>query len=217
MTSFDSIYSLFFSQIDDYELGKMAEEDAVEFLYNQLLISTVNFTCCKKDLSKYTPFDLGEISIIFGEGNQVSILQDLPVIHKNLSFKLYDGDKLLIENIDYKVVRAREGDIITDILITKLNKSLPDTLTASWIFSGEFTEDLTIDEQYILALGMLASWLNHKIFREENLRQVIGDTDYKGYSSANLLSKMTALRESLRLEIKEKMVKYSYKGFKGLN
>lgn len=216
-TSFDSVYSLFFAQIDDYELGAMAQEDALEFLYNQLLISISDFSYCKKDLTQIAPFQVGDIAVNFGGGNQVSIIQDLPVIDQNLDFKLYNNGEPLQENLDYTVKITHQNQVISDIVITKINTKLPDNLVVTWLFGGSFNVVLTVDEQYILALGMLASWLNHKIYREQNLRMVIGDTDYKGYSSANLLGKLMNLRDSLRLELKERRVKYSYKGFKGLS
>lgn len=217
MTSFDNIYSLFFSQIDDYELGAMTESDALEFLYNQLLISIVEFKKCKKDLTKLTPFSLGKLAINFNGNTEVSIIEDLAFIHKNLNFTITNGDTILKENSDYSIRIENDSNMITDIIITKLNKELPDILQVNWYFSGEFEETLDIEEQYILALGMLNSWLNHKIFRERNLRQTIGDIDYKGYSSANLLAKLTLLQAQTIQQLKIKKVNYSYNNFNGLD
>lgn len=64
---------------------------------------------------------------------------------------------------------------------------------------------------------MLESWLNHKLLQEQNLRQYIGDVDYKGYSSASLLSKLTDLREKIKKENRIRRIKYSYQGSEGLN
>ena len=215
-TSFDSIYSLFFAQIDDYEMGAMEEEDALEFLYNQLLISTTGFTCCKKDLTSLTPFTVGEMPVNFGTGNTISIIQGLPLIHKNLEFNLYENGIMLEKILDYTVSLTYQNSEVVDIIITKVNPKISSNVVISWTFSGQFNCTLSLDEQYILAMGMLQSWLNHKIYREQNLRMVIGDTDYKGYSSANLLGKLMNLRDSLKLELRERKMKYSYKGFTGL-
>lgn len=61
------------------------------------------------------------------------------------------------------------------------------------------------------------AWLNHKILREQNLKQIIGDTDYKGFSPANLVAKLTTLQEQYSQEIRTKRVSYSYNNFTGLN
>ena len=47
--------------------------------------------------------------------------------------------------------------------------------------------DLTLEEIYILALSMKLFWLSPKINREENLRQIMQDRDFKQLSNANML------------------------------
>ena len=62
----------------------------------------------------------------------------------------------------------------------------------------QFNEDLTSEEQWIIATGMVMSWLEPKIKREDLLRASITDRDYKESNHANQLDKLMDLEESTR-------------------
>ena len=85
------------------------------------------------------------------------------------------------------------------------------------IVDGMIEGDLDLDEIYILALCMVQFWLSPKIKREENLRQMMNDRDFKQISNANMLNRLLGLNQSVKDEIKMCKQRYSFKAFKGFD
>lgn len=216
-TTFQEIYTQFLSKIDDYELGALTQIEALEFLFLFMKSSIVNFKKCKQNINDFIPFTSNQFNINFNGNNSVSFINNLTMTNSDLVFEVYNEEILLTQGVDYNIAITSSEGIINSISITKLNNQLPDVLTIIWAFGGQFKVILTLEEQEILALGIVMAWLNHKILREENLRDVVGDSDYKGYSSANLISKMSALQQRYLQELRNKKISYSYNNFKGLN
>lgn len=77
--------------------------------------------------------------------------------------------------------------------------------------------DLTLEEVYILALSMKLFWLSPKINREENLRQIMQDRDFKQLSNANMLKALLQLQQATRKELNRFRQRYSYNDFKGFD
>ena len=75
--------------------------------------------------------------------------------------------------------------------------------------------DLTLEEIYILALSMKLFWLSPKINREENLRQIMQDRDFKQLSNANMLKTLLQLQDATRRELNKFKQRYAFNGFKG--
>ncbi len=80
----------------------------------------------------------------------------------------------------------------------------------------QFNEDLTSEEQWIIATGMVISWLEPKIKREDLLRASITDRDYKESNHANQLDKLMDLEESTRKKLKQYIISYTHNNFDGL-
>ncbi len=80
----------------------------------------------------------------------------------------------------------------------------------------QFNEDLTSEEQWIIATGMVMSWLEPKIKREDLLRASITDRDYKESNHANQLDKLMDLEESTRKKLKQYIISYTHNNFDGL-
>jgi len=80
----------------------------------------------------------------------------------------------------------------------------------------QFNEDLTSEEEWIIATGMVLSWLEPKIKRENLLRSAISDRDYKESSHANQLGKLIELEQLTRRRLKQYVVSYTHNGSDGL-
>jgi hypothetical protein len=78
---------------------------------------------------------------------------------------------------------------------------------------GEFQEDLTSQEQYILALGMKKAWLSPKINFADNMTKSIGDRDYKAVQGHPYIKELSKLDAQIKEEIREYAVSYTYKNF----
>ncbi|EJT5937339.1 hypothetical protein N2W52_002114 [Clostridium perfringens] len=217
MTPFSSIYELFFNQIDDYELGLIDDETMVEFLYNHLVSAIVEFKICKTDLTKREKSEIGNLVLDFEKDNTSDITKLLPLVREDLEFNLYDGEVKLERNKDFFIKFSKdEKDNVEKLEIIITNQKFMKTLKLTWIYFGGFKSDLAEEEKMILALGMLSSWLNHKVYREDNLTQTLGDTDYKGFSNANMVARLVELKKLTDSQLKKRIKNYSYNGFSGL-
>ena len=77
--------------------------------------------------------------------------------------------------------------------------------------------DLTMEEIYILSLSMKLFWLSPKIHREENLRQIMQDRDFKQLSNANMLKALLQLQDVTRRELQKFKQRYAFNDFKGFD
>lgn len=80
-----------------------------------------------------------------------------------------------------------------------------------------FKEDLTIEEQVILAKGMVLHYLNPRIMREELMEVSITSKDFKSFANSGQLKAMIELREVTKRDLKEYISAYDYSEFKGFN
>jgi len=77
----------------------------------------------------------------------------------------------------------------------------------------EFTNDLTEEEQWILADYMRKVWLDEKINNGELLKLRLTDKDFKTFSPADLLGTMSKLKSIYDKELKLKVNDYLYDGY----
>ena len=75
-------------------------------------------------------------------------------------------------------------------------------------------KDLTLNEQYILADGMILYWLKPKINTEKMIDLIITTSDYNIKSPANLLDKLNTLYNDSFYKFRNKINRYSFKGKK---
>ena len=201
MTNVEEIYDVFLSQIDDEMFALLRPEIIRRELHKYLMGSIVMFKSCKKDL-KVNGFLSKEMPL--QKGTNTFDLKDNP---KNI--EIFSEDLLVeyVEEKDYKVIE--DSIIFTDKL---------DEPAILYLYeNGYFVDDLDYEEIYILALGMVCQWIAPKRNREENLVQMITDSDYKKLSGANMLDKMIKLYDRAKRELELMVINYSYNNFKGFN
>lgn len=63
-----------------------------------------------------------------------------------------------------------------------------------------FTDELTIEEQTILAYGMMYYWLHHKVMYNRMLKNAINTKDFQQLSQANVLLRANELLDYARRE-----------------
>ncbi|MGE6347840.1 hypothetical protein ACQKIY_25800 [Bacillus mycoides] len=78
---------------------------------------------------------------------------------------------------------------------------------------GEFHEDITSQEQNILALGMKKAWMSSKLNNADLMSKETGDRDFKAVQGTTYLKELSKLNESIKDEIREYAVEYTYKNF----
>lgn len=78
---------------------------------------------------------------------------------------------------------------------------------------GEFVDNLTSQEQYILALGMKKAWLSPKLHNADLMSREIGDRDYKVVQGKDYLKELSNLNSQIEYEIWKYTKDYSWKDF----
>ena len=80
---------------------------------------------------------------------------------------------------------------------------------------NQFNMELSSEEQWIIANGMVLSWIEPKIKREKLLRETISDRDYRESSHANQLKELGNLDRNTRSKLKAYIVSYTENNFNG--
>lgn len=78
----------------------------------------------------------------------------------------------------------------------------------------EFAIDIptdSIDEIVdIVTEGMLVQWMKPYVYKQENFENMLNTTDYKGYSPAELLNRITEAYKMCKKDFSNMMKEYSY-------
>lgn len=134
---------------------------------------------------------------------------------------IYDKFLSLIEDYELAIIPDDELDYLLfsylDRAVSLDFKQCRKDLTNYNKELRQFNEDLTGEEQWIIAYGMVLSWLESKIKRERLLRDAISDRDYEESSHANQLKELLNLEESTRKKLTEYILNYTFNDFDGLS
>ncbi|MDD4779002.1 MAG: hypothetical protein PHT02_00165 [Tissierellia bacterium] len=80
-----------------------------------------------------------------------------------------------------------------------------------------FNETLDDEEQWILAQSIFLVWLEKQLYKEEKLRDRITTKDYNSFSKANLIDKLTILKNDALKQLKSLVIDYTFNSFEGFN
>lgn len=207
MTSFEKIYKDFLFQIEDDGIGYLSKEEFYEALEGYLLKSAVlDFKNCRTELD-YQP-NREIVEVFYGNG-----LTDTFFLSNKLKNDIYHS--LLV--IDGVVLDDCMYSLDGSELHLNFNPNPHSTINLTVKEIGYFTEELTKEEESILAEIMVLHWIRKQIVREDNLKASISTSDYKRSSSANMLDKLIALQEKQEEVIRKHIISYSQFGFEGFN
>lgn len=102
--------------------------------------------------------------------------------------------------------------------ITKFKELKADTTMVEDDFGDiYFQDELTIEEQMILAYGMLYAWLHQKVMYNRMLKNAINSKDFQQLSQANVLLRANELLDYVRKEFNRLRKSYTkrYDNFQG--
>lgn len=207
-TSNKTLFDRFLSRINDRDICRLlTKEEFVELLNNRKNHSlSVYFTNIKTDISDvlepdfYREEKVGDniakdFTILQWSAGQLDISTE-PYASVNGEEKILDTDYTFdINTLTFSFIIAPELDANIDI---------------GYDFIGEFVNDLTDEEIWITTSGMLLSWLNDKVYNTELMKNRMSPKDFKVFSPADLLNKMTNILERTRRDVRRESLGYSY-------
>lgn len=125
-------------------------------------------------------------------------------------------DVFLMKVNDYSYLNLTEAELEDDFIkylrsaCVNFRQSEADLFRNFNEAENQFDIDLDQYEIEILATLMLIEYLTPHIVSSENLKQLIGNREFKFYSQANLLSELQKLRRMFRLEATQLISEYTY-------
>ena len=207
----NEITNTFLSLIDDRGLCvDLTDQEMTELLDYYLNESTyLRFKKCTKDLSDQELYDFHTDTFTADGINKTYILSDYPSTPNEdaISYICTVNET----NVDYTFT---EGTLTFEL------DDLPtagDEVVVGYNFVGQMNEDLSQEEIWILAYGMILSWFSPKLYKTENFKNRVTPKDYNSFSSANLLDKLLQLKKDARKELKCLINGYTYNGFTGFD
>lgn len=108
--------------------------------------------------------------------------------------------------LDYTILTSEVSEsevsdsdfVIGKIWVEDENDDIEDYVPKVLIEKSYFAADLTEEELNILALLMMANWLQRQVTSIENIRMKYSGTDFKFTSQANHLSKLISLQDQVK-------------------
>jgi len=83
-------------------------------------------------------------------------------------------------------------------------------VTCGYQFAGQFDDDLSEEEVWVVAYGMLVSWLQQKVFNASLFKNHMTTKDFSTFSAANLIDKLNELHTMAESKLQGLVVSYSY-------
>ncbi|WP_323709345.1 hypothetical protein [Mammaliicoccus sciuri] len=124
-------------------------------------------------------------------------------------------DKFLSKLTDFSYLQL-EKEVLESDLKTRLIIALSDFTTLDEDkklyddHSDCFIENLSVEEQEILARLMVVNYLDRFIFSEDLLKSSLNSKDYKQYSPTNLVKELRQLKSQFQSSVDTKMNAYSH-------
>ena len=194
---------LFLSKITDYSDALLSIADRNSIYGSYIKSASSKFTECDKDLS--LRIDATGVTELFdGDGATASFTM-VSTAMTGSEFVVLVSGATSISGTNY----TSSGNVFTFVTgyipVTGIQ-----SVSISWEFAGEFTEDLTELEEEIVANMMVLEWLKPSIYHMDLLEYRLGSKDFVQFSPGNQLKELRALKKETELEIDSLIVNYSY-------
>ena len=198
-----NIFDKFTILVYDRNLCENYTDSTRDILLNSYLIKglSLHFKKCRKDLSLDTDPEYISEEIVYTAGDTIE-LDSIPTAYDDDSIETFCkiGEDSLDYTFDYNTLVFTVNEPISD----------GDVVTYGYRYSGEFEEDLTDEEMYILALSMIISWTSSKLYVADKLRDTILSKDFsQPHSPANLVKELRLLKEDSLIDLRRAVVNYT--------
>lgn len=207
------IFEKFLSLISDRRLCLDYDDNLRNMILDGYLnkSSSLHFKKCRKNLNLETKPSEHKKRFVGESGNEFFI-DEYPEVHNSDSIELFA--KVNGEDVDFEFV-ADDRKFILDESI-----SIEDVLVCGFTYSGEFLEELSDEEQWILALGMVMTFVQYNLYVTDKMRDKIISTDFsQPHSPANLIKELRLLKDDAEIDVIRRVNSYTresidFDGFK---
>lgn len=139
------------------------------------------------------------------------------ILNTNLSeiYALFLGS---IDDGELAVVSAEEME---GVLVRYLVNCLPSLIEADFDVDAinfdtqDFGAKLGYEERSLVAKAMKLEWVREKRYSSDLMQKAIGDRDFTAVQGDKYLKELGSVEEQLQKEIREYIIRLSFKGFEG--
>lgn len=214
-TSNRTLFDYFLNKVDDRDLcSLLTDQDIIEILdlYRKNTTS-LYFTIIKTDISSVKPPEFYRQDFVGDDVETEFTISQWSDGEVEESTEPYcEVDSIILEkDVDYTF------DINTLIFSLLVAPALNADVKCGYDFVGEFDNDLTDDELWVIASGMVYAWTSSKYYKSENMKNRMSSKDFKTFSPAKLLDSLRDLRARAMYEFRQDRVIYSFKDFEGFS
>lgn len=210
-TPFINIFQNFLALVDDGSICRgLTDEEITVRLWKYLENGySVWFKVCQYDLTDNTMYDYYTQSHTFAGTGDTFILSQYPDNPNEDAIEMV----FTVNGVDADY----SFDELTLEFTTTATLQVGDEIVFGYKFSGQFNDNLTVEEQWILAHAMVLSWTSEKVREENALKNVMTTKDYVKYSPANMLNSLLEMRRKSWVELNGMVINYSFNGFNGFD
>lgn len=123
-------------------------------------------------------------------------------------------DKFLSKITDFSMARLEQATVEADLrsrLISALAYFPQLSEDKKVLLDESFLEDLTVEEQEIIATLMVINYLDKFIISEDNMRILLNSKDYKQYSQATLLKELKTTKAHYQSDVNAMKNGYAFR------
>jgi len=197
------IFDKFLTLIQDRNLCLNYSDETRNNLLNSYLIkaTSIHFKECRKDLTLEQKPEYESNELVYSSEAMIE-LDSIPDAYDNDAIETFCkiGDDSLDYSFDYNTLEFTLNESVSD----------GDVITYGYIYSGEFEEDLSYEEQFILAYGMIISWVSFNLYVTDKMRDTILSKDFsQPHSPANLIKELRLLKTDAIVDLRNAVVDYT--------
>lgn len=215
MTPFSQIYKLALSLLDKNERIENMDLDIKLDMFSDLITmcGTVDFTQCKVDLSKFTPYTqqiISEKLLIGMQSIDIEIPENVELIDYEDIIVMCNGlevrEAIVEVQLNDRNINISYGDMILD----DYEFQDDDQIDIIFYKDGYFHEELSAREKSILAYGTMLKLINQEVAKEDRIKENLSDKDYSISGRWQTLNSLLEMQSSLQTQFDKYLKEYTY-------
>jgi hypothetical protein len=206
------LFNKFLKLIDDRDIAvSLSDEDMTEIMdAYRSEVSSLRFKICKKNLLDIEAPDFYTQTFTTDGIGKTYVLDRYPISPNSQAISYV----CILDDID---ISTYTFDATTKTFTLNSVPEVGQSLVCGYNFVGQYNDDLDDQEQWIIARGMILSWISHIVYSEKKLKNSLTTKDYKTFSSSEVLRQLTTLKNETKTELRDLIVSYSFDSFTGFN
>lgn len=205
-TPFSDIFNKFLKLLENREIVvTLTDEELTDLLFGFLDQSmSLYFKNCETDLTDYEDYDYYSQTFTATGSSSDFVISQYPTSP--------DTDAITYTvTVDAVATTSFTFTAATKTYHLNSMPTIGQTVVCSYEFSGQFNNNPTSEEQWILANGMLLGWLSEQMYNPKKMKERLSTKDWNSpHSPATLLKELQSLYDMTERNLRNLVVSYSF-------